>query len=81
VEVVLPRRLVLTRADLADAADMAKHSRVTFESEAVADMARLTVTDDELNADMMGKIANGWPRVLPSLKSFMEMGKPLRTWA
>jgi len=65
VEVVLPRRLVLTRADLADAADM----------------ARLTVTDDELNADMMGKIANGWPRVLPSLKSFLEMGKPLRTWA
>jgi hypothetical protein len=44
-------------------------------------MARLTVTHDELNPDMLGKIANGWPRVLSSLKSFLETGKPLKTWA
>lgn len=81
VEIVPPHRLVLTWADPADAADKAKHSRVTFEIEAVADMARLTVTHDELSTDMLGKIANGWPRVLSSLKSFLETGKPLKTWA
>jgi hypothetical protein len=30
---------------------------------------------------MLRKITNGWPRVLSSLKSFLEMGKPLKTWA
>jgi hypothetical protein len=42
---------------------------------------RLTVTHDELNPDMLRKITNGWPRVLSSLKSFLETGKPLKTWA
>jgi hypothetical protein len=26
-------------------------------------------------------ITQGWPRVLSSLKSFLETGKPLPTWA
>jgi hypothetical protein len=26
-------------------------------------------------------IAEGWPRVLSSLKSMLETGKPLPTWA
>jgi len=81
LESVPPRRLVLTWVEPADAADKAKHSRVTFDIEPVADMVRLTVTHDELNPDMLRKIANGWPRVLSSLKSFLETGKPLKTWA
>lgn len=81
VEIVPPRHLVLTWADPVDAEAKAKHSRVTFEIQAIADMVRLTVTHDELHAEMMGKIANGWPRVLSSLKSFLETGKPLKTWA
>ncbi len=83
VESAPPRRLVLTWADPADAADRAKHTRVTFEIEPVADMVRLTVTHDELKpgSEMQRKISNGWPRVLSSLKSFLETGRPLNTWA
>jgi uncharacterized protein YndB with AHSA1/START domain len=83
VESLPPRRLVITWADPADAADKAKHTRVTFEIEPVADMVRLTLTHDELQpgSDMQRKITNGWPRVLSSLKSFLETGRPLKTWA
>jgi hypothetical protein len=30
---------------------------------------------------MHRKISAGWPRVLSSLKSLLETGKPLPTWA
>jgi uncharacterized protein YndB with AHSA1/START domain len=74
---------VITWAEPADAADKTKHTRVTFDIEPVADMVRLTLTHDELKpgSDMERKIANGWPRVLSSLKSFLETGRPLKTWA
>jgi uncharacterized protein YndB with AHSA1/START domain len=77
------KKLVITWADAAEYPDKAKHTRVTFELEPIGEMVRLTVTHDELRADsdMAGKIANGWPRVLSSLKSFLETGKPLDTWA
>lgn len=83
VECVPPRRLVMTWADLADAADTTKHSRVAIDIETVGDMVRLTVTHDEFTpgTDMLRKISNGWPRVLSSLKSFLETGRPLNTWA
>src|SRR5258708_5393513 len=76
VECVPPRRLVLTWADPVDAADKARHTRVTFEIESVGDMVRLIVTHDELKpgSDMLPHITNGWPRVLSSLKSFLETG-------
>ena len=78
-----PRRLVLTWADPADKANRAKHSRVTFELEPIEDMVRLTVTHEELGAgsEMLQKITAGWPRVLSSLKSLLETGQPLPTWA
>jgi len=81
VESTPPRRLVLTWASPADAADTAKHSRVTFELAAIEDMTRLTVTHDELDAEMLRGITEGWPRVLSSLKSLLETGRPLPTWA
>jgi uncharacterized protein YndB with AHSA1/START domain len=81
VEIDPPRRLVLTWVDPVDAAEKTKHTRVSFDIEPVADMVRLTVTHDELSDDMFRKIANGWPRVLSSMKSFLETGKPLKTWA
>jgi uncharacterized protein YndB with AHSA1/START domain len=83
LESLPPRRLVMTWAEPADAADNAKHSRVAMDIEAVGDMVRLTITHDELEAgsDMLRGITNGWPRVLSSLKSFLETGKPLETWA
>lgn len=83
VESAPPRRLVLTWAAPADAANRAKHTRVTFEIEPIDDMVRLTVTHDELEAgsEMLRSIAEGWPRVLSSLKTLLETGRPLRTWA
>ena len=78
-----PRRLVLTWAAPKDKARRDRHSRVTFEIDPVADMVRLTVTHDELEAasEMQRKISEGWPRVLSSLKSLLETGRALDTWA
>jgi uncharacterized protein YndB with AHSA1/START domain len=79
LECVPDKRLVLTWGDVADDAD--KHSRVAIDIETVGEAVRLTVTHDDLTADMRRRITNGWPRVLSSLKSFLEMGRPLDTWA
>jgi uncharacterized protein YndB with AHSA1/START domain len=74
-----PRRLILTWAFPSDEGREEKYSRVTFEIEPVADVTRLTVTHDRLEPDseMLQGITDGWPKVLSSLKSLMEVGKPL----
>jgi uncharacterized protein YndB with AHSA1/START domain len=74
-----PRRLVLTWAFPADAAREEKHSRVTFEIEPIGDVVRLTVTHDrlELGSEMLERITKGWPKLLSSLKSLLEVGRPL----
>lgn len=77
LESVPNKRLVLTWGDVAD--DAAKPSRVAIDIETVGETVRLTVTHDDLTADMRRKITNGWPRVLSSLKSFLETGRPLDT--
>jgi len=77
-----PRRLVISWADPAQANDPAAQSRVTFLLQPMeGDMVRLTVTHDGLLPDMKGKVASGWPRVLSSMKSYLETGKPLNVWA
>jgi uncharacterized protein YndB with AHSA1/START domain len=83
LESVPNRRLVMTWAEPADAADRKRHTRVAMEIEPVGKMVRLTVTHDEFapGSDMREKIARGWPRVLSSLKSFLETGRALDTWA
>ncbi|HUL64469.1 MAG TPA: SRPBCC family protein [Burkholderiaceae bacterium] len=83
IEFIPNKRLVLTWGELADAADSSRHSRVAMDIETVGDMVRLTVTHDELKpgSEMARKIASGWPRVLSSLKTFLETGRPLDTWA
>jgi uncharacterized protein YndB with AHSA1/START domain len=82
IKVIPNRRLVLTWGDLSDENNPEAHSRVAIDIEPVGDMVRLTVTHDELrDPDMLKKISNGWPRVLSSLKSFLETGKALDTWA
>jgi uncharacterized protein YndB with AHSA1/START domain len=78
-----PRRLVLTWADPSDKGREEKHSRVTFELEPVRGVVRLTVTHDRLEpgSDMLEGISAGWPKVLSSLKSLLESGRPLpRLW-
>jgi uncharacterized protein YndB with AHSA1/START domain len=76
VESVPPKRLVVTWADPDDLKDQ---SRVTFEIESMKANVCLTVTHDQFKADstMAGKVSWGWPRVLSSLKSYLETGKAL----
>jgi uncharacterized protein YndB with AHSA1/START domain len=81
LESVPPKRLVLTWGDPEEAADRRTHSRMTLTVEPVKDMVRLTVVHEELGSKMLEKISQGWPRVLSSLKSFLETGRPLETWA
>lgn len=83
IECTPPWRLVISWASPAAAADPAKHSRVTFEVTPFDGMARLTVTHDELEAGskMASDVGNGWPRVLSSLKSFLETGRALDVFA
>ena len=79
VECTPPKRLVLSWAD-PDA--LADKSRVTFEIEAIEDLVCLTVTHDKFKtgSSMVGKVSGGWPRVLSSMKSFLETGKGLNVF-
>ena len=83
VECDPPKRLVITWASPAEAADASAHSRVTFELDPIDEIVKLTVTHDQLlpGSNMEKGITQGWPRVLSSLKTFLETGKPLPTWA
>jgi uncharacterized protein YndB with AHSA1/START domain len=76
VESVPLKRLVLTWADPDNEADV---SCVTFEIEPIDDTVRLNVIhgDFKPGSDMVTKVSGGWPRVLSSLKSFLETGKAL----
>ena len=78
-----PSRLVITWADPRERGKKERHSRVTFDIETIGDMVRLTVTHEDLEtgSEMERKVSNGWPRVLSSLKSLLETGRPLNTWA
>ena len=75
-----PKRLVISWADPDDLADK---SRVTFEIEAIGDQVCLTVTHGNFKAGstMAGKVSWGWPRVLSSMKSYLETGKGLNVFA
>ena len=79
VESTPPQRLVLTWMQAEDESDT---SRVSFEIETIGDMVRLTVLHDSFvpGSTMLQGISSGWPRVLASLKTFLENGTPLDTW-
>ena len=79
IEVSRPQRLVLTWAVPADEEREEKRTRVTFEFEPMGDVTRLTLTHDRLalGSHMHHDIAEGWPRVLASLKTLMETGQAL----
>lgn len=74
-----PRRLVLTWAFPTDEAREEKHSMVTLEIEPTRDVVRLTVTHAQLEpgSEMLQGIVKGWPKVLSSLKTLLETGRPL----
>ena len=83
VEVSAPSRLVITWANASQAADPASYSRVTFEIGEYENMAKLTVTHDELKAGsgMENGVRKGWPIVLSSLKSLLETGRAIDVFA
>ena len=71
-----PKRLVITWADPENLAD---ESQVTFEIQQFEEITQLTVTHGEFKpgSTMAPKIEQGWPKVLSSLKSYLETGKPI----
>ena len=79
VEFFPPRRMVLTWAYPVDRTHDKKHSRVTIDLETVHDVTRMTVTHDKFegNPAMSPAIAKWWPKVMSSLKSLLETGRPL----
>jgi uncharacterized protein YndB with AHSA1/START domain len=69
-----PKRLVVSWFSPDNEADV---SKLTFEIEAVQNVVKLNVIHNEFKADsvMAGNVANGWPAVLCSLKTYLETGK------
>jgi uncharacterized protein YndB with AHSA1/START domain len=76
LESVPPKKLVVSWAD---PDKLAEKSRVTYEIVPLEGMVNLIVTHDKLKAGspMTKGVSNGWPRVLSSLKTFLETGKGL----
>ena len=74
------KRLVLSWADPDNLKD---ESRVTFELVKLGNLVQLTVTHDRLKAGskMHQGVSWGWPRVLSSLKSYLETGKGINIFA
>ena len=81
LENVPQKRLVLTWIAPLRLEDKTKHTRVAIDIETVGEMVRLTVTHYQLYDEMRSGISSGWPRVLSSLKSFLETGHPLDIFA
>jgi uncharacterized protein YndB with AHSA1/START domain len=52
-------------------------SRVTYTLEPLGDSIMLTVLHEELSDAVEQGISTGWPRIISSVKSFLESGKPL----
>ena len=51
---------------------------MTYEITAMGEETKLVVTHSDLNEPgMRAGVSSGWPRVLSSLKSFLESGKGL----
>ena len=74
-----PRRLSYAWQPLYKDMPDERPSRVTFLLEPFKGQTRLTVTHDEFEdgSRIFGMISKGWPAVLSSLKSFLEMGRGL----
>ena len=78
VETSPPQRLVMTWGRPTEAQDASKHSRVTFDiKQQGGGLVRLTVTHEDLDAEMLAGISGGWPVVLSNLKTFLETGRAL----
>ena len=75
-----PHRLVLSWAAPDNLDDL---SQVSFDIQIVGDMVKLDVVHGQFKPEskMAAGVTAGWPRVLSSLKTYLESGTPLDTWA
>ena len=74
-----PRRLSYTFHPEHSGVESEKPSRVTFTLEEVNGQVKLTMLHDDFEpgSKVFEMIQTGWPSVLSSLKSLLEIGKPL----
>lgn len=74
-----PRRLSYSWSPQYEAFKNERPSRVTFELKPFKGQVELTVVHDDFDegSKVFESISGGWPKVLSSLKSFMETGKGL----
>jgi uncharacterized protein YndB with AHSA1/START domain len=74
-----PKRLVFSWVDPDDRQDV---SGVIFEISTYGEMVCLEVTHGNFTPDseMAGKVVKGWPRVLSSLKTYLETGASMEAW-
>ena len=80
VEVDRPKRLVIKwRNEWKPELKAEGFSRATYTLEPEGDAVKLTVTHeiDRTGSKFIEAVAGGWPKVLASLKSFLETGKGL----
>jgi uncharacterized protein YndB with AHSA1/START domain len=80
LEIDPPRRLVLKwRNEFRDDLKAEGFSRCVYELEPDGDVMKLTVTHliDKDGAKFIEAVSGGWPRILSSLKTFLEGGTPL----
>ena len=80
VEIDRPRLLVLSwRNEFRPELKAEGASRATIELEPIGESVKLTITH-EMERDgskLVEAVSSGWPRVLSSLKSLLETGKPM----
>jgi uncharacterized protein YndB with AHSA1/START domain len=79
LEIDAPRRLVMT-FDVTAEGLPERPSRVTYELEDHHGATKLTVIHEGFPPDskVLPGISNGWPRILSSLKTYLERGAPMQ---
>lgn len=80
VEIDPPRKLVLTwQNHLFPETHAEGFSRMTYLLEPDGGVVKLTLTHsmNRPESSLIGKVSNGWPLILASLKSLLETGEPL----
>jgi uncharacterized protein YndB with AHSA1/START domain len=75
-----PKRLAHTFANASRADQPEFHSKVVYDIEPLGGAVCLRVTHSELNDELLPGIEGGWPKVLDSLKTFLETGQGLPIW-
>ena len=80
IEIDPPRKLAVSwRKELDAAIHEEGYSRATYELEPVGTSVKLTIVHeiDRPDSKLIKGVSTGWPRVLASLKSFLETGEAL----